>query len=120
MKRKALNLTAAQRRRLEGIVAQRSARAGHVLRVRVVLLSAEGVRGSEIAGRLGIRQEQVSRIRSRFLAGGIDGLADQPKAGRKDHAVSAEVEQRILELAFSPPPPGRSRWTTRLIGRDVG
>ena len=120
MKKKALNLTAAQRRRLEAIVAQRSARAGHVLRVRVVLLSAEGVRGSEIAGRLGIRQEQVSRIRTRFLAGGIDGLADQPKAGRKDHAVSAEVEQRILELAFSPPPAGRSRWTTRLIGRDVG
>lgn len=120
MKKKPLHLSATQRRELEAVVARRSARAGHVLRVRVVLMSADGVRGSEIAVRLGIRQEQVSRIRSRFIEGGVDALADRPKPGRKDHAVSAESERRILELALAPPPAGRSRWTTRLIAREVG
>lgn len=84
-----------------------------------MLLSAEGVSGAEISTRVGMSQEQVSRVRTRFIEGGVEGLADQPKAGRKDHAVSAEVEHRILELALSPPPAGRSRWTTRLIGREV-
>jgi transposase len=120
MKKRPLHLSAAQRRKLEAVVARRNARAGHVLRVRVVLMSVDGLRGSEIAVRLGIRQEQVSRIRSRFIDGGVEGLADRPKAGRKDHAVSPETERRILELALAPPPAGRSRWTTRLIGREVG
>jgi transposase len=119
MQKKPLALSASQREQLEALVARRRAPAGHVRRARVVLLSAEGIRGSQIARRLGIRQEQVSRIRVRFIEGGVDALADQPKAGRKDHAVSPEVEHRIVELALSPPPAGRARWTTRLIAREV-
>jgi transposase len=90
-----------------------------VQRARVILLSADGVAGNVIASRLSLSEEQVSRIRTRFLENGVAGLADQPKAGRKDHAVSAETASRIAELALSPPPAGRSRWTTRLIGREV-
>ncbi|HEX7671028.1 MAG TPA: IS630 family transposase [Polyangiaceae bacterium] len=119
MKKKQLDLTRRQREDLQALIARRRAPAGHVRRARVVLLSADGVKGSEIAERLDLSQEQVSRIRTRFLESGVEGLGDQPKAGRKDHAVSAEVEHRILELALSPPPAGRSRWTTRLLGREV-
>jgi transposase len=119
VKRKQLDLAPEQREDLEALVARPKAPAGHVRRARIILLSADGVLGSEIATRVGMSQEQVSRIRTRFLEGGVEALADRPKAGRKDHAVSAEVEHRILELALSPPPPGRSRWTTRLIGREV-
>jgi hypothetical protein len=42
------------------------------------------VPGLEIAERVGITKQHVSRIRARFVAGGVDGLAEQPKAGRKD------------------------------------
>jgi transposase len=34
--------------------------------------------------------------------------------------VPAATVERVSELAMSPPPPGRSRWTTRLLGRAVG
>jgi transposase len=119
MRKKPLELTAGQRRELDALVARSRAPAGHVRRARVVLLSADGIRGAEIAMRLGLSQEQVSRIRARFLESGVEGLADRKKAGRKDHAVSVEVVHRILELALSPPPAGRSRWTTRLLGREV-
>lgn len=116
---KPLSLTKKQREQLEALVARRSARAGHVRRARVILLSADGMRGKDIAERLGLSQVRVSQVRERFRRTGVAGLADQPKAGRKDHAVSAETENRILELVLSPPPAGRSRWTTRLIGREV-
>lgn len=62
----------------------------------------------------------MSRIRRRFLDQGVAGLATRPKAGRKDHAVEAATEERLVELAVSPPPAGRSRWTTRLLAKEVG
>jgi Homeodomain-like domain len=51
---------------LEEIVARSLAPAGLVRRARVVLLSAAGVSGREIAVRLDLSPEQVSRIRARL------------------------------------------------------
>jgi transposase len=62
----------------------------------------------------------VSRIRRRFVDAGVDGLFDRPKPGRRDHAVPAETIEEIVQLALSPPPAGRSRWTTRLLAEAVG
>lgn len=113
---RSIKLTAAQRRSLEKLVARPTAPAGHVRRARVVLLSADGVAGAEIAIRVGISPEYVSRIRRRFCEEGVEGLAEKPKAGRKDHAVPAETIEAIIHTTLSPPPPGRTRWTTRLLG----
>jgi len=110
----------AQVRALKSIVARPSEPAGFVRRARVILMSIEGKSGRDIADGLGLTSEAVSRIRSRFRAGGIEGLRDRPKAGRKDHAVSRETIERIVQLAMSPPPAGRSRWTTRLLAKEVG
>lgn len=109
-----------QRAILEELVARPSEGAGLVRRARVVLLSADGVSGKEIAVRLDLTAEAVSRIRRRFVKGGVDGLLERPKSGRKDHAVPAETVERIVQLAMSPPPAGRSRWTTRLLGKKLG
>jgi len=83
-------------------------------------LSAAGKSAASIAEKLDLSPEAVSRIRRRFLEGKVQGLTDRPRAGRKDHAVGAETEKQIVELAMSPPPAGRSRWTTRLIAKEVG
>ena len=89
-------------------------------RAQVVLQSAAGKTGVSIAENLDLAVVSVSRIRRRFVDGGVGGLADRPKIGRKDHEVSAGMEKKIVELAMSPPPAGRSRWTTRLISGEVG
>jgi len=112
-----IQLKATERRALERVLARRSAHAGHARRVRVILLSAEGVSGREIAKRVGISEQHVSRIRARFLAGGVEGLAERPKGGRKDHAVPAKVVEQIIQTTLSPPPAGRTRWTTRLLAK---
>lgn len=116
----AMQIRAKQRLELDEIVARPSAPAGLVRRARVVLLSADGVPGVEIAGRLDLSREQVSRIRARFRAEGVAGLTARPKPGRQDHAVPRETVERVVQLAMSPPPAGRSRWTTRLLGKQVG
>jgi transposase len=85
-----------------------------------VLLSAAGETGVSIAEKLDLTPEAVSRIRRRFSEEGLDGLAERRRSGRTDHAISAETEHEIVQLAMSPPPAGRSRWTTRLIGKKLG
>ena len=82
-------LTAKQRRELEQLVARATESAQVVRRAHVVLWSAGGVAGAEIARRVHLSAEAVSRIRRRFLETGVAGLATRPKAGRKDHAVPA-------------------------------
>jgi transposase len=115
-----VELTAKQRRELEQLVARATEAAQVVRRAHVVLWSADGVAGAEIARRLQLSAEAVSRIRRRFLEGRVAGLATRPKGGRTDHAVPAATVERLLELAMGPPPKGRSRWTTRLLAKEVG
>jgi transposase len=111
-------LTSEQRRELEQLEA--TALAQEVRRAQVVLWSADAVAGAEIARRLHVSAEAMSRIRHRFLDTGVAGLATRPKAGRKNHAVPAATVERLLELALSEPPARRSRWTTRLLAQEVG
>jgi transposase len=115
-----IKLTTRKRAELEATVARPSAAAGLVRRARVILLSADGVTGTEIATRLDLTPEAVSRIRRRFRDGGFSGLADRPKTGRTDNRVPPETVERVVQLAMSPPPAGRSRWTTRLLAKAVG
>lgn len=117
---KPLELTPKARKALEAVLARPTSPSGLARRVRVVLLSADEIPGVEIARRLGLTQEHVCRVRQRFIDFGIDGLADRKKTGRKDHAVPQATIERIVELAMSPPPAGRTRWTTRLLAREVG
>ena len=115
-----IKLTKRQRQEREAIIGRRSNPAGIVCRARVILLSAADESGVAIAEKLDLSMVSVSRIRRRFIDGGVEAVAERPMAGRKDHAVEPEVEKQIVELAMSPPPAGRSRGTTRLIGKQMG
>ena len=87
---------------LEALVARAMEPAGLVRRARVILWSAAGEAGVDVASRLDLSPEAVSRIRGRFAREGVDGLLDRPKAGRRDHAVPAETVEAIVQLALSP------------------
>jgi transposase len=117
---KPIELTSKDRKRLEAVLARPTSPAGFARRAQVILLSADGISGAEIARRLGLSPEHVCRVRARFAETGVEGLADRKKAGRKDHAVPQATVERIVQLAMSPPPAGRNRWTTRLLAREVG
>jgi transposase len=111
-------VTKKQVKRLRAIVARPTEEARLVRRARVVLLTAEGLSGREIAVRLDLTPEAVSRIRARFEEHGVDGLAERPRPGRQSHAVPPATVEQIIQTAMSPPPPGRIRWTTRLLAKE--
>lgn len=49
-----------------------------VIRAKIVLLAAQGLRNDELAARLDTRRELVSKWRKRFFEQGLGGLADPP------------------------------------------
>jgi len=53
-----------------------------VQRARLILYAAEGIADKEIALRCGCHPQVVSKWRRRFCEQGIEGLKDQPRAGR--------------------------------------
>ena len=55
----------------------------------------------------------------RYRQGGLErALYERPRPG-KATLLDAQQRQRIVALACSPPPAGRSRWTVRLLTEEV-
>lgn len=114
-----LKMTKRQREKLEDLLARTTLAHGHARRIRIVLLAAEGVSGFEIARRVGMTDPQVSRVRKRFEAGGVEGLAEQPRSGRGNN-VPERVVRRLVTKVMTPPPAGYSHWSCRQLAGDLG
>ncbi|MCX7017218.1 MAG: helix-turn-helix domain-containing protein [Candidatus Sumerlaeota bacterium] len=53
-----------------------------VVRAKTVLLAAQGLENREIAERLSLPRQIVSKWRKRFFSDRLAGLVDQPRSGR--------------------------------------
>ena len=84
----------------------------------IVLLRSEGVGQQEVASRLGVSAPSVSKWSQRFDREGLDGLEDKPGPGAKPSIPLATV-RRVVEEAGKAPP-GRRRWSTRSLARELG
>lgn len=63
-------------------------------RSRVVLRCAEGGTIGQVAADLGVSRDMVAKWRSRFLAGRLEGLSDEPRPGRPRLITDDRVEAR--------------------------
>ena len=80
-----MNVTQADRHRLEAIVSDRSAPQKHVWRANIILATAEGCSTAEIMRRSGRSKPAVWRWQARFITEGVDGLTRDKtrKSGRQ-------------------------------------
>jgi transposase len=92
--------------------------AGLVMRAKIVIAAADGAGTGEIAQRVGVSKPTVIAWRNRYLAEGIGGLDDRPKAGRPRQIDDVAIVQATLD----PPPErlGVTHWSTRLLGAHLG
>src|SRR5215218_10729574 len=106
----------ADRRELERRVRDKGLPAREVERARIVLLSAQGVPGKQIAARVGCAEPTVVMWRSRYAARGLAGLADAPRSG-KPATITQEVRDEILSITLTEPPVelGATHWSSRLL-----
>jgi Winged helix-turn helix len=99
-----VNVTPADRHRLEAIVADRSAPQKQVWRATIILATADGCGTAEIMRRSGKSKPVVWTWQARFMAEGVAGLTRDKtrKPGKKP--LPAGTVQRVVDLALGPPP----------------
>lgn len=84
-----------------------------VVRAKIVLLAAEGLENTQVAARLGVHVNVVSRWRKRFAEEGMSGLADRERPGRP-RVFPAVVVAEVKAMACEPPEDRQvpqSRWS---------
>jgi transposase len=116
-------LTAEDRAELDRRVHARTGSQQDALRARVVLLAAEGLDTTAIAGMLGVARGTARSWRARFVATGLAGLVDRPHHP-PPRAYSPDIQARIVVLACQAPADlgwaGQSHWTIKDLARFIG
>jgi transposase len=115
-----VNVTRADRRRLEAILSDRSAPQKHVWRAQIILATADGCGTTEIMRRSGKAKPVVWRWQARFMAEGVDGLLRDKTRPPGKPPLPADTVQKVIELVSGPPPGAVSHWTGRMLAKTVG
>jgi len=114
-----LILTAEERSYLERQVRRHRVTRSLSERCRIVLRCADGVQSKQVAAELAICEHTVGKWRRRFLRERIDGLLDEPRAGRprsiSDDAVAAVIERTLQTL-----PADATHWSIRSMAAATG
>jgi hypothetical protein len=95
-----VNVTRADRRRLEAIVADRSAPQKHVWRANIILSTADGCGTAEIMRRSGKAKPVVWTWQARFMADGVEGLLRDKTRRPGKPPLSTDTVQRAVDLAW--------------------
>jgi transposase len=121
-----VTLTSEERDQLERLVSRGKGDARKLAHARVLLQcdeSAAGPRRSdeEVAAALDLSVRTVERVREQFVEEGFEAaLVPRPTARTYARRLDGAQEARLITLACSDPPAGKSRWTLRLLaGRMV-
>src|SRR5262249_28494567 len=89
-------------------------------RARIVLLSADGLTGPQIARRVGCTEPTVVKWRSQYAERGLAGLQDAPPPGGPETVLTREAVEVILSATVTPPPEalresGITHWSARRL-----
>jgi transposase len=116
-KRYIVNLTADERAGLIQLVKRERVSGLKRQRANILLKADEGLTDQEIADELDVGLVTVERVRKRCCERGLEACLerkpqDTPSRPRK---LDGESEARLVQIACSPPPNGRARWTISLL-----
>ena len=120
-----VRLDAPERQELETVVATPRAAAERVLRARVLLKADEGAGGpawpdTQIADAFEISVSKVQRLRQRLVEEGLaTALVRHPRPQARPRKLDGAQEARLVTLACSAPPAGRTRWTLQLLADQL-
>ena len=115
-----IEVSAADRARLEAVVAAPSSPQKHVWRARIILLSADGAGTMAIARRAGVAKPTVWRWQQRFAKAGVDGLLREKSRPPGIAPLPGATVARVVALTGEPPPGEATHWTVRAMAQAVG
>jgi hypothetical protein len=120
-----VTLDADERTTLERLVAVGKGAARRLTHARILLL-ADTASGparvdTAIVDALGVSVRTIERVRRRLVTEGFQAALDpRPQPARPAKVkIKGDVEQRLVQLACSDPPPGRCHWTLQLLADEM-
>jgi transposase len=126
VKKYVVRLSNEERAALEGLVGKGKHPAAMILKARILLKAdvseaGEGWSDNRIVKALDISLATVARIRQRLVEQGFDAVLARkhsPNSARR-RLFDGAAEAKLIALACSEPPRGRSRWTLALLEDKV-
>lgn len=116
-----VTLTPEERELLDCMIRKGRGAARRLTRARILLKCDEGACGpalgdEAVAEALEVGDATVARVRQAFVERGLEGsLNPEPSVRHYARRLDGDGEARLVTLACSAPPQGRSRWTLRLL-----
>lgn len=115
-----ISVSAADRRRLEAIAADRNSPQKHVWRARIVLLSADGAGTAAIMAATGTSKTCVWRWQERFMHEGVAGLLRDRTRPPGRAPIAPDRVAEVIRLTQAPPPHEATHWTARAMAKAAG
>jgi transposase len=115
-----VEVTVAERDRLEAIVADRNSPQKHVWRAGIVLATADGLGTVAIMRHTAKSKTVVWRWQERFAQEGVDGLLRDKTRPSRVKPFGPEVAERIVALTLAEPPGETTHWTGRAMAKVAG
>jgi transposase len=115
-----IQLSRADRSKLEAVVANRNSPQKHAWRAKIVLLTADGRGTAEIMQATGKAKTVIWRWQERFRDEGAAGLWRDKTRRSRIPPLSPEVAKRVVALTLAGPPPAASHWTGSAMAKAAG
>ena len=115
-----VTLTEEERQGLQTLVSQGRAAARKITRA-WILLKTDGATGpawpdEQIRSTFAVGLATIYRVRQTFVEEGLEAvLTRSPKSRHRHRKLDGDQEAHLIALACGNPPPGRCRWTVRLL-----
>jgi transposase len=95
-------------------------------RVRILLKADQSDNGpgwpdERISEALDVTVQTIERVRKQLVEEGFDAVLSRRKYSQKvsRKKIDGDVEAHLVALSCSEPPPGRVRWTLRLLADSI-
>jgi len=117
-----VTLTQEERKELESMTRRGKTHARRFIHARALLLCDAGEGGpawnvSDVATALGVTSRAIEQLKKRFVEDGLEAALERKPREKPPREVTFDgaFEARLIALACSGAPPGRRRWTVRLL-----
>lgn len=119
-----VRLTAEERDQLQELISKGKTQAYRIRHAQILLKAdADGPAWLDrtIADAFSCHRATVEGIRKRFVLEGLDSALERKKRAKPptERILDGAKEARLIALACSEPPEGRSRWTLKLLADEL-